>query len=101
MRIIKKLHLREYAKTHAKTAGSIEHWIKTTEEASWLSLQDVKGDFRNSSVLGGKDNRVRFEISGGRRLIVGFDFERQAAFIKFIGTHEEYDQIDANQVADY
>nr|WP_246413581.1 type II toxin-antitoxin system HigB family toxin [Martelella radicis] len=47
-------------------------------------------------------DRVRFEIAGGDyRLIAAFDFHRQAVFIKFIGTHAEYDRIDAHTVAQF
>jgi mRNA interferase HigB len=46
--------------------------------------------------------RARFEVAGGNyRLVVAFDFRRQVAFVKFIGTHAEYDRIDALSVSQY
>jgi mRNA interferase HigB len=61
-------------------------------------MNDVPAAFRNAKVLNAE--RARFEVHGGDyRLIVALDFRRQIAFIKFIGTHKEYDQIDALTVA--
>lgn len=61
-------------------------------------MNDVQAALRNAKVLNAE--RARFEVHGGDyRLIVAFDFRRQIAFIKFIGTHKEYDQIDALKVA--
>jgi mRNA interferase HigB len=46
--------------------------------------------------------RVRFEVAGGNyRLVVAFDFRRQVAFVKFVGTHAEYDRIDASTISQF
>jgi mRNA interferase HigB len=61
-------------------------------------MDDVRASAPNAKVLNGE--RARFEVAGGNfRLIVAFDFGRSIAFIKFIGTHAEYDRIDALKVS--
>ena len=66
--------------------------------ARWADPQAVLADFSKEKALDGE--RVRFEVGGGDyRLIVAFDFARQAAFIKFVGTHADYDRVDALTVS--
>ena len=80
--------------------AGLQHWINVAKAARWQSTQDVVGTFSKAKRL--NRERVRFEITGGSyRLIVAFDFQRQAAFIKFIGTHDEYDKIDAKTVSKF
>jgi mRNA interferase HigB len=63
-------------------------------------MDEVQSAAPRSKVL--KRERVRFEVAGGNyRLVVAFDFHRQVAFVKFIGTHAEYDHIDALTVSQY
>lgn len=63
--------------------------------SAWKTPQDVKKTYIHASVL--KDNRIVFNIKGNSyRVVVKFNFERQWAFIRFVGTHDEYDKIDAN-----
>jgi mRNA interferase HigB len=66
--------------------------------ANWSSMDDVRLAAPNAKILNGE--RARFEIAGGNfRMVVAFDFGRRIAFIKFVGTHAEYDRIDALTVA--
>jgi mRNA interferase HigB len=66
--------------------------------ADWSSMDDVRLAAPNAKILNGE--RARFEIAGGNfRMIVAFDFRRRIAFIKFVGTHAEYDWIDALTVS--
>ncbi len=61
-------------------------------------MADIVSAYPKAKVLNG--DRARFEIQGGHfRLVVAFDFHHQIAFIKFVGTHAEYDKIDALKVA--
>jgi mRNA interferase HigB len=61
-------------------------------------MEDVRSAAPNAKVLNGE--RTRFEIAGGNyRMIIAFDFVRGIAFVKFIGSHAEYDRIDALTVA--
>lgn len=65
--------------------------------ANWESPQDVKLTYANASIL--KKSRVVFNIKGNTyRLVAKFNFEKQWIFIRFIGTHAEYDMIDANTI---
>lgn len=63
-------------------------------------MNDIQAAFPKSVVLNGE--RVRFEVAGGNyRMIVAFDFTRRALYIKFLGTHAEYDRIDALTVSQF
>ena len=65
------------------------------ELGNWPNLNKLKEDYPSASIL--KENRVVFNIKGNHyRLIVKFTFEYQAGWIRFIGTHSEYDKINAN-----
>ena len=77
--------------------SALEAWHAETQKANWQSPQEIKDQFRSVSIL--KNNRVVFNIAGNKyRLIVAIDYQRQVCFVKFIGTHRQYDQIDAETV---
>lgn len=79
---------------HPATRASLLHWMHVTKASDWTNIVDVQSAFSKAKALNGE--RVRFEVAGGDyRLIVAFDFRRGIAFVKFIGTHAEYDRIDA------
>lgn len=100
MRIISRKVLVDFAASHPQARPSLDHWERLTKAAQWTTIQDVTSLFSKSKGL--NHERVRFEVQGGNyRLIVAFDFDRQAAFIKFIGTHGEYDRIDALTVSQF
>jgi mRNA interferase HigB len=100
MRIIAKRTLREFWQSspqHAAAQGPIEAWHAEVAKASWQTPQEVKTHFRSASIL--KGGRVVFNIAGNKyRLVVSIDYERQTCFVKFIGTHKQYDRIDAETV---
>lgn len=94
MRLIARSTLVTFWEAHPETKASLEHWIAVTAQAQWQNASDVQASFSKAKVLNGE--RVRFEIAGGNyRLIVAFKFEAQIAFVKFIGTHKQYDAINA------
>jgi mRNA interferase HigB len=93
MRIMKRNTVRDYAAKHARPRAALAIWEQRTKDAEWQSPNDVTKDFKSAKVLNGE--RVRFEIGDNHRLIVAFHFSSQVAYIKFIGTHAEYDKIDA------
>ena len=98
MRIIARRHLVAYARRHPLTAASLEQWERLARRADWRSMSDVVGAFSKAKGLDGE--RVRFEVAGGRhRMIVAFDFDHQIGWIKFLGTHAEYDRVDALTVS--
>jgi mRNA interferase HigB len=100
MRVIAKRTLREFWQRRPKygdAQGPVEAWHAEAEKASWRTPQEVKAQFRSASVL--KGGRVVFNIAGNKyRVVVALDYVRQVCFVKFIGTHEQYDRIDAETV---
>ncbi len=94
MRIIARSTLVTFWEKHPETKASLTHWQNVAKAADWHSANDVQAAYSKAKALNGE--RVRFEVSGGDyRLIVAFDFRRGIAFVKFIGTHAEYDRINA------
>ena len=96
-RIFAKSTLREFWTSHPESEQYLKTWFDTAMNANWTSPNDVKGSYANASIL--KNGRIVFNIKGNSyRLIVAFNFEKQLGFIRFIGTHNEYDKVDANQI---
>jgi len=82
---------------YADAKGPLEAWHTEARKAQWRTPQDIKAQFRQASIL--KNHRVVFNIGGNKyRLVVAVDYQRQALFIRFIGTHAQYDTIDAEVV---
>ena len=100
MRVIAKRTLREFwlsSPSYMDSKAALESWHSEALKAEWGSPQDIKAQFRNASIL--KSNRVVFNIAGNKyRLVVAIDYGRQVCFVKFIGTHKQYDKIDAEAV---
>jgi mRNA interferase HigB len=97
MRIISKRTLVDFWENHAASQKPLDEWFKFVRHADWENSQDIKNDFANASFLG--DNRVVFNIGGNKfRLIVWVNYAAHAVYIKFIGTHAEYDKIDAENI---
>lgn len=72
-------------------------WYDEALSATWENPADLKRHYGSASIL--KNNRVVFNIGGNRfRLVVSIVYEKEIVFIKFIGTHNEYDKVDANTV---
>ena len=100
MRIIARRTIVTYGERHPATRAALSHWVAIVSIASWKNTADVQAVFSKAKVLNGE--RVRFEIAGGDfRLIAAFDFSRGIAYVKFIGTHAEYDRIDALTVSQF
>jgi mRNA interferase HigB len=72
-------------------------WYRHALKANWASLADVKTAFAKASIL--KDGRVVFNIAGNKyRLVVWINYTYRVVYIRFIGTHTQYDQIDAQTI---
>ena len=100
MRVVARNTLVGFWRTHPETKVALERWLKRVRAAHWTSTDDVQRAAPKCKALNGE--RVRFEVAGGNyRLVVAFDFRRQAAFVKFIGTHAEYDRVDALRVSQF
>lgn len=77
--------------------GALEAWHEAVKLACWSSPADVKAQFGNASIVG--NNRVVFNIKGNDyRLIVAIAYRMQWVYVKFVGTHAQYDRIDAATV---
>ena len=99
MRIIAQSNLFAFEMAHPRTRPSLQRWRKLIKAAKWSSASDVRAA-TGAVMLNGE--RARFEVAGGNyRMIVAFNFKHQIAFIKFLGTHAEYDKIDALTVSIY
>ena len=100
MHIIAKSRLRlfwEGSSSYLDAKEPLTEWYRHFEKAHYATPQEIKAVFGTTSIL--KGGRVVFNIGGNKyRLIVAFDFERQLGFIKFVGTHAQYDDIDAETV---
>ena len=72
-------------------------WYRHALKAKWSSPAEVKGDFRNASIL--RDGRVVFNIAGNKyRLVVWINYAYCVVYVRFIGTHAQYDAIDARTI---
>ena len=97
MRIVYLERLNEFAKKHADARKNLASWQNVTEQKLWKTKQDVLNDFPNDKMI--KNNQARFEIKHNTyRLIVYINYDAQTVFIRFIGTHTEYDRIDPETI---
>ena len=97
MRIISRKTLREFWKKHKDCEQQLKSWYRETEKAKWKNPNELKSEYPSASIL--ENERIVFNIKGNKyRLIVKINFEYQIVWIRFIGTHAEYDKIDANNI---
>jgi mRNA interferase HigB len=72
-------------------------WFRHVKRADWAKPADVKRDIRSASIL--KDGRVVFNIAGNKyRVVVWINFSYRVVYIRFVGTHRQYDSIDAQSI---
>jgi mRNA interferase HigB len=96
-RIFAKSTLRAYWEKHRDVEQYLKTWYDTAVSADWQNPVDVKQTYSSASIL--KNNRIVLNIKGNsHRLIAKFNFEKRWIFIRFIGTHSEYNKIDANTI---
>lgn len=97
MRVIAKKVLREFWEKHNDSEDQLKTWYKEVSKASWSSPNDIKAEYPKASIL--KNGRDVFNICGNSyRLIVDINYERYWVFIRFIGTHSDYDKVNANTI---
>jgi len=97
MRVISTRILRQFWALHPKAEQPIKIWLDQTTQAHWTQPADIKTQFRNASIL--KSRRVVFNIRGNDyRLIASIAYRLGIVYVKFIGTHAEYDKVDADTV---
>jgi mRNA interferase HigB len=94
LRVIAKKILRDFWEIHADCEQQLTSWYQETGKSTWKSPGDIKLEYPNASILPG--NRVVFNIKGNNyRLIVKINYDYQMVWIRFVGTHAEYDKINA------
>lgn len=97
MRIIAKKTLRDFWTRHPECEQQLKAWHQEAEEANWKGPNNIKQDFPSASIIG--ENRVVFNIKGNHfRLIVKINYSFGIVWIRFVGTHKQYDKIDATTI---
>lgn len=97
MRVIAVSTLRAFWKRHPDAEQPLKAWFEEASSASWTQPADIKVRYRSASIL--KNRRVIFNIKGNDyRLVVAVAYRLQIVYVKFVGTHREYDAIDAETV---
>lgn len=97
MRVIALSHLRDFWKLHPAAEQPLKAWHEEACNADWRQPADIKALYRSASVL--RNRRVVFNIKGhDYRLVVAIAYQLQIVYVKFVGTHAEYDAIDAQTV---
>jgi mRNA interferase HigB len=100
VRIIALRTLRIFGDRHPEARSSLKAWRTAVEAASFQNMNEVIAAFSKAKMITGL--RARFEVAGGNyRLIASFNFRRQEVFVKFLGTHAEYDAVDAATVSQF
>lgn len=102
MRVIAKSTIKKLWEQpgHADAKGPLESWYEEVIKADWSTPQAIKSQYRNASICG--NNRVVFNIGGNKyRLVVEMQYRAGIAWIKFVGTHAQYDLIDVETINDY
>ncbi len=90
-----KEHWRKPGRSDSEQA--LMAWYREAQKATWKSPNEVKEQYLNASIVG--NNRVVFNIRGNKyRLVVKINYEAQWIFIRFVGTHKEYDEINATTI---
>ena len=97
MRVIAVSTLRDFWIRHPDVEQPLKSWIQEATNACWTQPADIKAQFRSAIVL--KNRRIVFNIKGNDyRLIVAIAYKLQIVFVKFIGSHADYDAVDAETV---
>jgi len=97
MRIVAKRTLREYWEINSECEQPLLSWYKLVLKAKWSNFNEVKQQFGSCKIVG--NDRIVFKIKGNNyRLIIKISFENQLIWIRFLGTHAEYDLIDAQNI---
>ena len=100
MRVIARHTLVDFWQRHRETEQPLRDWLSVVRRTDWASMADVKRVFAKASVI--NRDRVVFDVLGGNyRLVVAIRFSARIVFIKFVGTHAEYDRIDPATVSHF
>jgi mRNA interferase HigB len=95
--VIAKRTLKDFWAKNTDCEQQLMAWYRETEKSEFKNLNELKKEYPSASIL--KDNRIVFNIKGNNyRLIVKFNFEFQICWIRFVGTHAEYNKVNANEI---
>ena len=97
VRIIARRALREFWERHPDAEQPLRAWYHDARKADWRTPAEVKRAYANASIVGA--NRVVFNIGGNKyRLVVAINYPFRVCYVRFIGTHAQYDKIDAQNI---
>lgn len=97
MHLITQQILKRFWQIHPDVEDVLKEWAKEAECAQWKTPSDIKARYRSADIL--KNNRVVFNIKGNHyRLVVKIHYRTQVVYIRFIGTHKEYEKINAEEI---
>lgn len=97
MRVIKRKTLIDFWTSHADAKEAVEAWYHEARKARWKSYQDIKRHYATADMV--PKDRVVFDLRGNTyRLIVHIHYRTGIVFIRFIGTHAEYDRVNASRI---
>ena len=97
MRVFNRSTVTAYGDAHADARGALLAWFDEVQHASWAGPNDIRQSYPSASII--NDERVVFNIKGNKyRIVVSVKFQFFVVYIRFIGTHAEYDKIDAATV---
>ncbi len=97
MRVFTQRTLREFWERHADAEQPLREWHRVVKNADWASPADMRAIYPSASVIAG--NRVVFNIKGNTyRLVTEIVYHRRRVYVRFIGSHAEYDRINAAEV---
>jgi len=97
MRVISRKKLKEFWEKHPDARQSLQAWYADAKHADWKTPTDIKNIYNNVSLLA--NNRVVFNIKGNKyRLVVAAQYKYRIIYIRFIGSHREYNKIDAASI---
>ena len=97
VRIIARRTLREFWERHPDAEQPLRAWHRKAKNSTWRTPAEIKSAYRNASFI--TNNRVVFNIKGNHyRLIVEIKYPHEVVYIRFVGTHSQYDKIDARTI---
>lgn len=97
MRVISIKKLKDFWLKHRDAEQPLKAWFAEAKKAEWCKPSEIVSLYRTASIL--KNNRIVFNIKGNNyRLVAAVNYDFQIVYIRFIGTHKEYDEINAEEV---
>lgn len=97
VRVLSKKRLREFWQKHSDCEQQLKSWHQEAKDAKWKTPGEIKEEYPNASIL--EDNRIVFNIKGNKyRLIVKINYKYSIVWIRFVGTHGEYDKTEATTI---